>query len=140
MLLVIPYIHLRAKLRSSHPYKEELILAIMKLSNAEDSHSSTSAESTECVNAVDRGGLCHVSDNTFLFFCSIEEALRAFLTVLKVKELSHGMKSTIVKSVIENENVEEPTGLSARTFSRFHWSIVWQLRLTRRKRKFFWRK
>ena len=84
----------------------------MKLSNAEDSHSSISAESTECVNAVDRGGLCHVSDNTFLFFCSIEEALRAFLTVLKVKELSHGMKSTIVKSVIDNEDVA------------FHWSIV----------------
>ena len=35
-----------------------------------------------------------------------------FLTVLKVKELSHGMKSTIVKSVIDNEDVA------------FHWSIV----------------
>ena len=100
----------------------------MELINAEVIHSSTCTEFAEWVNAVNRGGLCHFSDNTFLFFCSIEEALRAFLTVLKVKELSHGMKSTIVKSVIENENVA------------FHWSIVWQLRLTRRKRKFFWRK
>ena len=57
------------------------------------------------MNAVDHGGLCHVSDNNFLFFCSIEEALEAFLTVSKVKELSHGMKSTIVKSVIDNEDV-----------------------------------
>ena len=71
----------------------------MELINAEVIHSSTCTEFAEWVNAINRGGLCLFSDNTFLFFCSIEEALRAFLTVSKVKELSHGIKSTVVKSM-----------------------------------------
>ena len=68
--------------------------------------------SSEWLHAIDRGGLWHVSHNTFLFFCTLEEVVRAYLRVSNIKELSTGMKSTIIQKVIDNGNVN------------FHWCLV----------------
>ena len=51
--------------------------------------------SCEWVDAVDRGGLIHISDNLYLVFVSIELEVR-FFRVEKVKELNIGKIASTV--------------------------------------------
>ncbi len=41
--------------------------------------------SAEWVNLVDRGGLWHITNATFMFFCAIEEVLRSHIKVSAIK-------------------------------------------------------
>ena len=85
---------LRKLEKSFHPLKEELVCAIMELvlgdEDCEDS-------SSEWVNIYE---LWHIKNETFMLFCSIEVVLRWFLKVSAVRELSAGMKGTIVNAII----------------------------------------
>ena len=68
--------NLRKKLeRSSHPLKEELVIGIMDLLECEDDD-DREGSSDAWLNLVDRGGLWHVSDATFMVFQSMEEVVR----------------------------------------------------------------
>ncbi len=56
-------------------------------------------------NLVDQGGLWHITNAMFMFFCAIEEVLRSHLKVSAIKELSYGTKSNIVDAIVGNDVV-----------------------------------
>lgn len=56
------------------------------------------------VDLVDRGGLVHVSDTTFMLFASMEVELRSHLHASGVTA-SAGVKEKAMESIAENENV-----------------------------------
>ena len=89
--------------KGSHPLKEEVVLAIMELvaDNEDEEHEA----SAEWVSLVDRGGLWHITNATFMFFCAIEEVLRSYLKVSAIKELSSGRKSNIIDAIVGDDVV-----------------------------------
>ena len=99
--------------RSSNPLKKHMIAAITDLVG--DELNDVDEESTKWVQSVDCGGLVHISNNVFLFFCSIEEALRVHFKLSNTEPLSSGMKSTIMTEIIENDNVVFHRSLVATT-------------------------
>lgn len=106
--------NLRRKLeRSSHPLKEELVVGIMDLLNCEDDNDDKEEACSETwLNTVDRGGLWHVSDETFMVFQSMEEVVRQHFRKWKVRSLSSGGKQALVSKISTDEDV------------RFYWCIV----------------
>ena len=60
--------------------KDEMISCLMSFARDEDDAYYDLRESEVWVNAVDRGGLCHVSDITFMFFMVVEEEARRFFS------------------------------------------------------------
>lgn len=59
----------------------------MELVADEDEDNYEQGTSTEWVILVDRGGLWHVTNETFRFFCAIEAVLCTHLTVSAIKKL-----------------------------------------------------
>ena len=82
-----------------------MVLAIMEMVADEDEDNDEQGPSTEWVSLVDRGGLWHVTNETFMFFCAIEEVLRNHLTVSAISELSSGSKGAIVEAIVGNDDV-----------------------------------
>ena len=94
--------HLRTQLeRGNHLMKEELILCLMELTKDKDSGKGDSDE--EWTVRTDRGGLWYVKNTTYLLFVAIEEEVRKCLKQLLS---GSGHKSSIVKSIMESEEVE----------------------------------
>ena len=92
--------NLRKKLeRSSHPLKEELILGIMDLLDCCDEDDDEEASSVTWLNSIDRGGLWHVSDTTFVVFQSMEEVVRQHFRKSNMRSLSSGGKQVHGHSV-----------------------------------------
>lgn len=95
---------LRKKIEaSSHPLKEELILALVELIG--DDEDECQEASAEWIDLIDRGGLWHVSTETYMFFCAIEEELRRHLNVSAIKELSCGLKDQIKTAIVSSDDV-----------------------------------
>ena len=65
-------------------------------------------DSSDWINAINRGGLTKVNNDTYELFVAMEVELRKQLALKKVPELSEDTKQTI----IQNDNVQ------------FFWSIV----------------
>ncbi len=61
--------------RSAHPLKEELRLCLTELT--EDETRDGVDESEEWTRSIDRGGLKHVNDTTYMFFATMELVLQA---------------------------------------------------------------
>ena len=55
-------------------------------------------------DAIDRGGLIHISDDLFQFFCSVEQVLRSHLHVKCASE-TEGIREKVIKEVLESEEV-----------------------------------
>ena len=70
----------------------------------------TEHPSRKWVNAIDRGGLKHVSDITYMFFSAMEVALRKELSKRKTSQLS---SLTQIAPVIEND-----------IDTSFYWTVV----------------
>ena len=104
--------NLRKKLeRSTHPLKEELILGIMDLLDDDDDDEEGSCETW--MNSIDRGGLWHVSDTTFMVFQSMEEVVREHLRKSNMQSLSlSGGKHILIGKITSGEDV------------RFNWCIA----------------
>ena len=91
---------LTARVKSSnHPQKKELVLCLGDLTTDEqDEQLSNTADWTKLI---DRGGLVHVNDNTYMLFHLMELEVR--------KHLKSGVTSTqkkqIVESVCQNDDV-----------------------------------
>ena len=99
---------LRRKIeRSAHPLMEELILCLVEMEQNE----GTEHESEEWTNAIDRGGLKHVSDMTYMLFVSMELELRQHLHDVSASEDS-GMKEKAMEKMLHNEDV------------LFYWSMI----------------
>ena len=78
--------------------KEQLCV---ELSGDEDSDRGTE----EWTNTIDRGGLWHVNDNTYIVFCVLEVEIRKHLNITAAKDLDNGTKETILKAVLKNEDL-----------------------------------
>ena len=97
--------------RSAHPLKQQLILCLNELTENEmDMDADSDHPSREWVNAVDRGGLKHVSNVTYMFFSAMEVSLRKELCKKKTSQLS---SLTEIVPVIENDDD-----------TAFYWAMV----------------
>ena len=59
----------------------------------------------EWTNAIDRGGLWHVSDATYTIFYLMEEEIRKHLIAKCAKNYNEGMKKMILDAVLGNEEL-----------------------------------
>ena len=72
---------------SAHRLKKEIVACIMDLL-ADEEDTKEEEVAAEWVRTVNRGGLWHIKSGTFFLFCAIEEELRSYLKVSRVKEIS----------------------------------------------------
>lgn len=104
--------NIRKKLKqSSSTLKEELILFIMDLLHFDDDDTEENFENW--LNSIDRGGLWHVSDATYMVFQSMAEVVRAHLRRSNMGGLSlPGGKDLLISKITSDEDVQ------------FHWCIA----------------
>ena len=91
--------------KSGHPLKENLIECLETLTDT--SMEINEDVSEDWMNTVDRGGLIHVTDQTYRFFVAMEVAVRA-----GIAKHPENFKETVKAGILENEDVQ------------FHWSIL----------------
>ena len=91
--------------RSSDSEKAELILCVMELLQDDDEDNSTT-DDQEWVNLVDRGGLWHISENTFMVFRALEEGIRKHFKKIAARGLSVGRKDEITTALYADEDVQ----------------------------------
>ena len=83
---------MRCMFNSSLAHKEAVILFICDLSGDEWDEEQ---ETEEWTNAIDRGGLWHVSDSTYLIFYLMEKEIRKQLIADNAKTLNTDTKETV---------------------------------------------
>lgn len=102
--------HLRKKIeRSTHILKEELIVCLMTLVKGVQYPENTGTNE-EWLDLVDRGGLWHVRENTFYFFCALEEEVQ--LQLKHLAQSAHAARKSMIKTITANDDVQ------------FYWLIV----------------
>ena len=100
--------HLKEKVESSQQNSHLLRCIINLIDNSTQHEGSLTAD---WITLIDRGGLCHVKEATFLLFNAIEEETREHFKPSQITNITNS-KETIDKAIIENEEVQ------------FHWSIL----------------
>ncbi len=90
---------------SSHPLMEELVLCLMDL--IDDDEEDTASSSSDWLNTIDRGGLWHVSENTYMTFVAMEEELCRHLNKTSALNITVGLKKEVIQHihVAVNEDV-----------------------------------
>lgn len=94
---------------STHPNKDDMVLFISELSGDEWDEAQGTEEWT---NAIDRGGLWHMSDDTYTLFYLMEEEIRQHFQVKAIRSLDEGTKKMSFDAVLGNEDL------------LFHWSCM----------------
>ena len=79
----------------------------MDLCDEDDETSFTS----DWVKAVDRGGLVHVSKNTFLLFQRMETIIRSMYNCETMEAITEGVKQRLYDTVVADDDVN------------FYWSV-----------------
>ena len=93
---------------SKHPHKGVLLLCLMDLCDEDEEVS----ESADWVHAVNRGGLCLVSEATAMLFHEMELLVRkVFDKKGKLKDVTN-LRDRVKESVLQDENVQ------------FHWCML----------------
>ncbi len=91
---------LRKRLESSTiPDKDDMIYALMELSGDEMNDQDTEA----WTDLIDRGGLWHISDDTYMLFLIIEECIREHVTIATASTVQGG--KTLTDTLLKNEDV-----------------------------------
>ena len=80
----------------------------MDLCDEDDETSFTS----DWVKAVDRGGLVHVSKNTFLLFQRMETIIRSMYNCETMEAITEGVKQRLYDTVVADDDVN------------FYWSLL----------------
>ena len=93
---------------SALPNKEDMLLFISDFSGDEWDETNGTEEWT---NAIDRGGLWHVNDDTYSILYLMEEVIRKYLTASSAKTLDAETKATILNAIITNEDILFQWGL-----------------------------
>ena len=73
--------------------------------------SNEKSVTADWITLIDRGGLCHVKEGTFLLFNAIEEETREHFRPSKIACITN-CKENINRAIIENEEVQ------------FHWELL----------------
>lgn len=88
--------------KSKVPEREDMVLFIVDLSGDE----SDEREGTEqWLNAIDRGGLWHVNDDTFTVFCIVEEEARQHFKKENADCIHAGSKQILIERILCNEEL-----------------------------------
>lgn len=91
---------LRKRLESSRmPDKDDMIFALMELSGDEMNDQETEA----WTDLIDRGGLWHISDETYMIFLIMEECIRKHMTLSIASKVKGGKELTNI--LLKNEDV-----------------------------------
>ena len=88
--------------KSNHPSKGDLLIGIDDLCYDDDQGFGYAKEWEQLI---DRGGLCHVKDETYQLFYVMELLVRQHLTIQGVGKLTSGSRPEIKKSVLKDEEV-----------------------------------
>ena len=88
---------------SKHPHRDNMLLCLKEISDGE----VDAGNSSEWINAVDRGGLCKVNESTFMTFYEMELKVRQCFTIQK-----RMTPERIKGSIVCDDNV------------LLHWSMV----------------
>lgn len=88
---------------STLSHKDAMVLFLSELIDNELDEEEQ--ESENWIRAIDRGGLWHVSENTYLIFFLMEEEIRKQLIVDKARDLSSGTKKNLLYAILANEDL-----------------------------------
>ena len=94
---------LRERLESSSlPRKNDMIVCLMELTGEEmDKERGTEA----WANLIDRGGLWHVSDQTYTLFATLEEEVRRYLSLATTSKQIEGSTKKLIDGILQNEDL-----------------------------------
>ena len=81
--------------KSMHAHKADLLLCLAQLLDTGDAEVD---ESKDWLEIVDRGGLCHVSNDTFEVFLAMEKELRKILATNVIQQLDDTVKTKLAES------------------------------------------
>ena len=97
---------LKKKLNTAnHPLKKELIPAIDDMCKDDSDEGNEMTSSQQWINSIDRGGLCHVKDVTYMVFVAMEENLRHHLKVSNVSEMNDDFREKVVTELVKNDDI-----------------------------------
>ena len=100
---------LRKKITASKlPLRGKLLLYLMDLCDEDDDTSG----SADWVHAVDRGGLVHVSESTYLLFQRMELIIRTVFNTDTVHTMTEGVKKDLQETIMSDADIA------------FHWSML----------------
>ena len=86
----------------SMPEKQDMILCLIELGGDE----LFEERGTETwTNIVDRGGLWHISDQTYSIFLIMEEVIRQHLTLSGISTQSENSRKSIMDTILNNEDL-----------------------------------
>ena len=81
--------------KSTDAHKADLLLCLAQLLDTDDAKVD---ESEDWLEMVDRGGLCHVSNDTFEVFLAMEKELRKVLATNVIQQLDDTVKTELAES------------------------------------------
>lgn len=88
--------------KSKHPSKGDLLIGISDLCCIDD---DGDIDAKEWEELIDRGGLCHVKEETYQLFYTMELLVRQHLTIQTADKLTSGSRPEIEKTILEDEEV-----------------------------------
>ena len=91
--------------RGKHALKEELILCLMSLTKGGE-FAEANGTDEEWLNAIDRGGLWHVRENTYSLFCALETQVQTQLKSISRVRVTSSRKSAMIKEVVQSDDVQ----------------------------------
>ena len=93
---------LRKKImKSKLPSKGDLLLCLVELCDEDDDVSS----SADWTRAIDRGGLCHVSENTYLVFNQLELLVQKFFNDTSVQDVTSDLRMKVKDCALTDEEI-----------------------------------
>ena len=78
--------------KSGHPLREDLLVCLSQLEETDD---VVTDDSQDWINAIDRGGLIHINDDTYELFLAMEKELRNRLKSANPPTLTKEVKDSI---------------------------------------------
>lgn len=88
--------------KSSLSHKEDMLELTMDLCGDEEDVDQGTETWT---NEIDRGGLWHISDDTYAVFIILEDVIRHHLRVKAIKKLDERTKKTVMDAILSNEDL-----------------------------------
>ena len=81
--------------------KGDLLLCLMELCDEDDDVSS----SADWTRTIDRGGLCRVSENTFLVFNQLELLVRKFFNDISIQDITNDLRMKVKECAMTDQDI-----------------------------------
>jgi len=85
-------------MKKNIPHKADLLLCLGHLEKSDDDDGAAFECSEEWINLIDRGGLCHVSNDTYELFLALEKELRKLISPYQLLAMDEEMKLKLQQS------------------------------------------